>query len=145
MSEPSNGQDINSHLYHPHIPRRNRRTLSNSPDAVLVNFWRAISKNFGYGNIVTKINEYLLNTRGTYEHTRKFSSDRGNHLKEMNANHMTWKVFCRNLHILGAIKVVFTMKVTWPSGHESTHVEEFNLKECKDKDGECPTPPIKDL
>lgn len=105
---------------------KKKKVTNNSPDAILAAIYKQISGMVSQANIINSITDYLIK-RNKYNNVREFSSARGNIQKEIKADTMTWKVFCRSLEILNIKKIVITFDVTWHNEKTTKHFQVVNF------------------
>ncbi len=94
--------------------RSKQREKGNAVDKILADLFRQIAHTVT--PVLPKLINKYLERRGLYTNVKEMASARGNINKEINAETMTWKVFCRSLEILQIRKMVINLDITWGNG-----------------------------
>jgi hypothetical protein len=88
-----------------------QREKGSGADKILADIFRQVAHTVL--PILPRLIDQFLERRGKYKNTKEMASARGNITKELSADTMTWKVFCRSLEILAIKKMVIRLDITW--------------------------------
>lgn len=83
------------------------------------------------------MNDYVrkVSPPGPDKDIKQFQTQvRNNLMKELGKVEMTWLVFCKALTFMQALKVTFSAKVYWKSGHVTDHKIDVNLSRDYEED-----------
>ena len=96
---------------HKSVQRSTQREKGSGADKILADLYRQIAHTVL--PILPKLIDKYLERRGKYTNTKEIASARGNITKELSAETMSWKVFCRSLEILQIKKMSLKVDITW--------------------------------
>jgi hypothetical protein len=81
------------------------------------------------------IRKWLDDPRNNIPKDKKMqSSERGNRVKEMAREDMTWRVFLRNLRILSPVKVELQVRMHWQWGRITAHTIDIHMSDMIDNE-----------
>lgn len=110
------------------MARDNTRLIREAKD--LAKLWRKIvaerdiTADQLYGLITRWVNEhqYRETDHGTYR-----SNDRGNIIKALGKNRISWKVFMKGIKILRPASIELVVNITWRRGQMTSHAVNLDL------------------
>lgn len=84
--------------------------------------------NIGYGQLSSNINRYLERQQTAVARGKKAQSrERGNLVKELSNDSLTFNNFIKGLHVLNPVSVELAVTIRWRRGAITRHAVEMNI------------------